>query len=109
MSTCVGLELVDGCAVPRKGRHCQDKPHPRVTYLTYGRYSCVMSSKLEILDHAVAVLRRGEPLTLDAVAREAGLTKPGVVHHFPTKEKLVVGVMDRITDRWEADFTAQAP
>jgi AcrR family transcriptional regulator len=66
-------------------------------------------SKPEILDHAVAVLRRGESLTLDAVAREAGLTKPGVVHHFPTKEKLVVSVMDHITDRWEADLIAQAP
>lgn len=68
-----------------------------------------MSSKLEILDHAVAVLRRGESLTLDAVAREAGLTKPGVVHHFPTKERLVVAVVDRITNRWEADLVAQAP
>lgn len=68
-----------------------------------------MSSKSEILDHAVAVLRRGEPLTLDAVAREAGLTKPGVVHHFSAKEKLVVAVIDRIIDRWEADLVAQAP
>lgn len=68
-----------------------------------------MSSKAEILHHAVSVLRRGESLTLDAVAREAGLTKPGVVHHFPTKEKLVVSVVEFITDRWEADLTAQAP
>lgn len=68
-----------------------------------------MSSKAEILDHAVAVLRRGESLTLDAVAREAGLTKPGVVHHFPTKERLVVSVIDHITERWEADLKAQAP
>ncbi|MHA7208366.1 TetR/AcrR family transcriptional regulator [Arthrobacter sp. MDT1-65] len=68
-----------------------------------------MPSKNEILDHAITVLRRGESLTLDAVAREAGLTKPGVVHHFSTKETLVVSVIDRITDRWEADLVAQAP
>lgn len=68
-----------------------------------------MSSKIEILDHAIEVLRRGDALTMDAVAREAGLTKPGVVHHFSTKETLVVAVVDRIIDRWEADLTAQAP
>lgn len=37
------------------------------------------------------------------------MTKPGVVHHFATKEKLVVAVVDRIIDRWEADLVAQAP
>ena len=45
-----------------------------------------MATKPEILDDAIEVLRRGEPFTIDAVAREAGLTKPGVVHHFETKE-----------------------
>ncbi|MBG6181964.1 TetR/AcrR family transcriptional regulator [Arthrobacter sp. CAN_A1] len=68
-----------------------------------------MSSPLEILDHATTVLRRGEALTLDAVAREAGLTKPGVVHHFSTKETLVTSVVAHIVDRWEAELTSQAP
>ena len=67
-----------------------------------------MPTKPEILDHAIDVLRRGETLTIDAVAREANLTKPGVVHHFSTKEVLVVAVVNRIIDRWEADLTAQA-
>ncbi|MEI5604275.1 helix-turn-helix domain-containing protein, partial [Streptomyces brasiliscabiei] len=62
-----------------------------------------MPTKIELLDHAVEVLRRGDALTLDAVAREAGLTKPGVVHHFGTKEVLTVAVVNRIIDRWEAD------
>ena len=47
-----------------------------------------MPNKIELLDHAVEVLRRGDALTLDAVAREAGVTKPGVVHHFGTKDGL---------------------
>ena len=63
-----------------------------------------MPTKIELLDHAVEVLRRGDALTLDAVAREAGLTKPGVVHHFGTKEVLTVAVVNRIIDRWEADL-----
>ena len=69
-----------------------------------------MPTKIELLDHAVEVLRRGEGLTIDAVAREAGLTKPGVVHHFGTKEALTVAVLNRIIDRWEADlYTRAAP
>lgn len=67
-----------------------------------------MPNKIELLDHAVEVLRRGDALTLDAVAREAGVTKPGVVHHFGTKEVLTVAVVNRIIDRWEADLHTRA-
>ena len=67
-----------------------------------------MPTKIELLDHAVEVLRRGDALTLDAVAREAGVTKPGVVHHFGTKEVLTVAVVNRIIDRWEADLHTRA-
>lgn len=67
-----------------------------------------MPTKIGLLDHAVEVLRRGDALTLDAVAREAGLTKPGVVHHFGTKEVLTVAVVNRIIDRWEADLHTRA-
>ncbi|CAQ01815.1 TetR/AcrR family transcriptional regulator [Clavibacter sepedonicus] len=66
-----------------------------------------MSSPGEILEHATTVLRRGDSLTIDSVAREAGLTKPGVIHHFATKEVLVVSVVDHILDRWEADLRAR--
>lgn len=55
-----------------------------------------MATKPEILDDAIEVLRRGEPFTIDAVAREAGLTKPD----FATKEALVLAVVDRIVERW---------
>ncbi|MGP6206270.1 TetR/AcrR family transcriptional regulator [Microbacterium sp. F2] len=67
-----------------------------------------MPTKPELLDSAIAVLRRGENLTIDAVAREAGLTKPGVVHHFSTKEALTVAVVDRLIDRWESDLRTRA-
>lgn len=68
-----------------------------------------MPTKMELLDYAVEVLRRGDALTIDAVAREAGLTKPGVVHHFGTKEALTLAVVNRIIDRWEADLHTRAP
>lgn len=63
-----------------------------------------MPTRSEVLDAALAVLAQHEPLTLDAVARETGLTKPGVVHHVGTKQKLLVAVVDRIVDLWEADL-----
>ena len=67
-----------------------------------------MTTKPEILDAGLAALRDGEPLTHDAVARRAGLTKPGVVHHFPTKEVLAVAVVDRIVDRWTEGLESRA-
>lgn len=63
-----------------------------------------MPTKPEILDAALEVLRRGEPLTIDAVARESGLTKPGVVHHFATKDTLTFGIVGRVIDRWADDL-----
>ncbi|MGO1398190.1 MAG: TetR/AcrR family transcriptional regulator [Brevibacterium yomogidense] len=59
-----------------------------------------MSTKSEILEGAQAVLRRREPLTLDSVAAQVGLTKPGLVHHFRTKEALAVAVVEHVALRW---------
>lgn len=67
-----------------------------------------MATKTEILHAARSVLRRGESLTLDSVAREAGLTKPGLVYHFATKEGLSVAVMEFVLETWEADLTNRA-
>lgn len=36
-----------------------------------------MATKPEVFDSAIDVLRRGDALSIDAVARDAGLTKPG--------------------------------
>lgn len=44
---------------------------------------------------------------MDSVAREVGLTKPGVMHYFSTKEALTVAVVDHIVDGWEADLRAR--
>ncbi len=49
-------------------------------------------------------------LTLDAVAKEAGVSKGGLIHHFSTKEALVRGVINGATqelhDRIESDYEA---
>ena len=66
-----------------------------------------MATKPEILDAALVALRRGGPLTLDSVAQEVGLTKPGIVHHFRTKSALTVAVVERLMDLWELDLTSR--
>jgi AcrR family transcriptional regulator len=61
------------------------------------------SSKTAILEAAVRVAGRGGigGVTLDAVAAEAGLTKGGLIYHFPSKELLLLGVATHIADEWE--------
>jgi AcrR family transcriptional regulator len=50
-----------------------------------------------ILEAAAAVLLKGgvRGLTIDAVAAEAGLSKGGVLHHYASKDALVVALVAR--------------
>jgi AcrR family transcriptional regulator len=54
------------------------------------------SSRERILDAAVRVAFRDGILamTLDGVAKEAGISKGGLIHHFPTKDDLVFGMLE---------------
>ncbi|GAA2333978.1 TetR/AcrR family transcriptional regulator [Streptomyces caniferus] len=45
--------------------------------------------------------------SLAAVAERAGLTQQGLLHHFPTKELLLVGVLEA-RDRWDLAWAATA-
>jgi AcrR family transcriptional regulator len=51
-----------------------------------------------ILEAAYAVAERSgvAALTLDAVAAEAGVSKGGLLYHFPSKEALLSGMVDRL-------------
>ena len=40
-------------------------------------------------------------MTLDAVAKEAGISKGGVMYHFPSKDELVRGVLDYFSQQCE--------
>lgn len=57
-----------------------------------------------MLDAAEAVVvRQGiANLTLEAVATEAGLSKGGLLHHFPTKDRLIEGMVTRCAENWRA-------
>jgi AcrR family transcriptional regulator len=51
------------------------------------------------------VLRDGiSALTIETVARTAGLSKGGVLYHYPSKEKLIEGLISRLIDHFQADL-----
>lgn len=60
----------------------------------------------KLLDAAdVVVARQGiASLTLEAVAAEAGMSKGGLLHHFPTKDRLVAALVTRCAESWRACF-----
>jgi AcrR family transcriptional regulator len=68
-----------------------------------------------MLDAAEAVVvRQGiANLTLDAVAAEAGVSKGGLLHHFPSKDKLVEAMVVRCAEAWrccaQASYDAAPP
>ena len=47
------------------------------------------------------------PITFDAVATEAGVTKGGVLYHFPTRAELVRAVTRYVAQRVEAAMADQ--
>ncbi len=67
------------------------------------------NSRSQILDGALRLVRAadGRTITLDAVAREVGLTKPGLMYHFPTKRALLLAVVDHVAGQWEESMRAR--
>jgi AcrR family transcriptional regulator len=63
-------------------------------------------TKGRIIDAAEeVVLRDGVArLTLEAAAAEAGLSKGGVLYHFPTRDALVAGMVDKIIQEFDEDI-----
>ncbi|MFD0884645.1 TetR/AcrR family transcriptional regulator, partial [Streptosporangium algeriense] len=62
------------------------------------------SSKDRLLDAAAEVLltEGAGSLTLEAVARRAGVSKGGLFYHFPTKQALVAGMVERLVGAFDA-------
>jgi AcrR family transcriptional regulator len=60
-----------------------------------------------LLDAAEAVVvQRGiANLTLNAVAEEVRMSKGGVLHHFPTKDRLIEAMVRRSAESWRARYT----
>lgn len=60
------------------------------------------NSREAILDAAqkVAVEKGAAKVSLDSVAKEAGLTKGGVLYNFPSKEALISGMLERLVSTY---------
>ena len=69
------------------------------------------ATKRRILDAAEQiVLRDGVGhLTLEASATEAGLSKGGVLYHYPSRDALVAAMVTRIIQEFEDDIAAYLP
>lgn len=75
---------------------------------TPGRPAGATFTRDSLLDAAEEVaLRDGlAALTLDAVAREAGASKGGLLHHFKGKHDLLLAMVARIAHGWSSDVRA---
>lgn len=69
------------------------------------------SSRDAILDAAqsLAAARGAGHVTLDAVARACGLSKGGVLYHFPSKNHLIDGMLGRLIERNQTLMATHTP
>jgi AcrR family transcriptional regulator len=71
--------------------------------------------RARLIDSALATLQTHgiSGLTLDAVARQAGVSKGGLLHHFANKdtltEAILITLLDRFTAQVEALYETEAP
>jgi AcrR family transcriptional regulator len=61
------------------------------------------------LTSALGAVREGETLSLESAARAAGLSKPGLMYHFPTKEALIAALIDHVIDDYEQELVELLP
>lgn len=68
------------------------------------------SKRSAILQAAAKVARENgvEHLTLDAVAQEAGVSKGGLLYHFPNKEELISGMVKQYSDDFVGSVRTRA-
>jgi len=62
------------------------------------------SSRESILAATAEHLRGGGTISLDSAARAAGVTKPGLMYYFGTKEELMSALLDHLMSRYEVDL-----
>ncbi|HEV2650686.1 MAG TPA: TetR/AcrR family transcriptional regulator [Rhizomicrobium sp.] len=71
-------------------------------------------SRNAALDAALTIIARDGParLTLDAISRESGISKGGLMHQFRTKDAVLKALLEKQTEHFDAfarSFNADAP
>lgn len=66
------------------------------------------SNRERILDAAVRLVDAGgmTAITYEAVAAASGLTRGGLLYHFPSREELLLAIQQHMAARWEQAMTA---
>lgn len=64
------------------------------------RATSIRPSLLLAAANKVVVKQGVDALTSDAVAIEAGVSKGGLLHHFPSKEALITGMVQQALDKF---------
>lgn len=66
------------------------------------------SNRTRILDAALRVINRDgvRAVTYESVAAESGLTRGGLLYHFPSREALLQGIDEHLVQGWEASLEA---
>ena len=64
---------------------------------------------MTILDTARTLLDDALPISLDSVAQAAGLSKPGLMYHFPTKSALMDALVDHVVTSHEQELARRLP
>src|SRR5260370_11915203 len=94
---------------------CFDQPlftrSLRLATIPSRRYTHTMTMKTtqqSIIAAARRIVQRDgvAHLTIEAVAREAGFSKGGVLYHFPTKETLIEGMIHSFLEEFEHDLAS---
>lgn len=58
-------------------------------------------TRLALLEAASrALVEHGPRASLDVVAAEAGVSKGGLLHHFPNREALMLALSEHVAERW---------
>ncbi|AKK03941.1 TetR/AcrR family transcriptional regulator [Corynebacterium epidermidicanis] len=66
------------------------------------------SKRTEILQAAIELIEVGgvESVTYEALATHSGLSKSGLVYHFPSRHDILLGVHQFLAQRWAEELVA---
>lgn len=69
------------------------------------------SNRDKILAAVVRLIERDgfTAVTFDAVAAETGITRGGIIYHFPSREELILATHHHLAREWEEQLRALAP
>ena len=67
------------------------------------------SQREGLLAATLDLVRRGGSISMDSAARAGGVSKPGLMYHFSTKQALLEALIDHLIDRYEQDLEGLLP